>query len=136
MQDKPTESVFGYISVLPGAFSAYRYIALQNDIKGHGPLQEYFKGETLHHSPDADLWTKNMYLAEDRSAQRSCALLWPFRSPRTVLCWELGELLGIVVSEKRAHLLTVSKRGSSWILHYVKSAYATTDVPDQVGSTD
>lgn len=32
-----------------------------------------------------------------------------------ILCWEL-----------------VSKRGGSWILHYVKSAYAITDVPDQV----
>ncbi|KAI5479453.1 chitin synthase, glycosyltransferase family 2 protein [Pseudohyphozyma bogoriensis] len=70
--DKPLESVFGYITVLPGAFSAYRYIALQNDAKGDGPLCEYFKGETLHHSNDADLWTKNMYLAEDR-----------------ILCWEL-----------------------------------------------
>ncbi|SCV73964.1 BQ2448_6394 [Microbotryum intermedium] len=71
--DKSLESVFGYITVLPGAFSAYRYIALQNDPKtGEGPLKEYFKGETLHHDPDADLWTKNMYLAEDR-----------------ILCWEL-----------------------------------------------
>ena len=26
----------------------------------------------------------------------------------------------------------MSKRGGSWILHYVKSAYAVTDVPDQV----
>lgn len=32
-----------------------------------------------------------------------------------ILCWEL-----------------VSKRGGSWILHYVKSAYAVTDVPDEV----
>ncbi|GAA6030305.1 hypothetical protein JCM8097_009038 [Rhodosporidiobolus ruineniae] len=70
--DKPLESIFGYITVLPGAFSAYRYIALQNDVKGEGPLKEYFKGETLHHDVDADLWTKNMYLAEDR-----------------ILCWEL-----------------------------------------------
>jgi chitin synthase len=70
--DKPLESVFGYITVLPGAFSAYRWHALQNDPKGNGPLKEYFKGETLESAPDADLLTKNMYLAEDR-----------------VLCWEL-----------------------------------------------
>jgi chitin synthase len=41
------ESVFGYITVLPGAFSAYRYIALQNDAHGEGPLQKYFLGETM-----------------------------------------------------------------------------------------
>lgn len=97
--DKPLESVFGYITVLPGAFSAYRYIALQNDALGQGPLCSYFKGETLHGgATDADIFTSNMYLAEDR-----------------ILCWEL-----------------VSKRDSSWILHYVKSAQAVTDVPDSV----
>ncbi|KAF8629158.1 hypothetical protein AX17_005743 [Amanita inopinata Kibby_2008] len=63
--DKPTESMFGYISVLPGAFSAYRYIALQNDEKGEGPLASYFKGEILH-GRDTDIFTSNMYLAEDR----------------------------------------------------------------------
>ncbi|KAL1946121.1 hypothetical protein VTO73DRAFT_15248 [Trametes versicolor] len=95
--DKPLESVFGYITVLPGAFSAYRYIALQNDQTGEGPLQKYFLGEKMH-GAGADIFTANMYLAEDR-----------------ILCWEL-----------------VSKRGGAWILHYVKSAYAVTDVPDQV----
>lgn len=69
--DKPIESVFGYITVLPGALSAYRYYALQNDPTGHGPLSQYFKGETLH-GRDADVFTANMYLAEDR-----------------ILCWEL-----------------------------------------------
>ncbi|ESK96664.1 glycosyltransferase family 2 protein [Moniliophthora roreri MCA 2997] len=63
--DKPTESLFGYISVLPGAFSAYRYIALQNDSKGVGPLASYFKGEVLH-GRETDIFTSNMYLAEDR----------------------------------------------------------------------
>ncbi|KAI9248781.1 chitin synthase 1 [Phascolomyces articulosus] len=76
--DKPLESVFGYISVLPGAFSAYRYTALQNDVNGHGPLEKYFLGETMHGS-DADIFTANMYLAEDR-----------------ILCYEL-------VAKKNAH---------------------------------
>lgn len=69
--DKPLESVFGYITVLPGALSAYRFHALQNDENGHGPLNQYFKGEKLH-GKDADIFTANMYLAEDR-----------------ILCWEL-----------------------------------------------
>ncbi|GJE97749.1 glycosyltransferase family 2 protein [Phanerochaete sordida] len=63
--DKPTESLFGYISVLPGAFSAYRFIALQNDKNGVGPLASYFKGEAMH-GRDTDIFTSNMYLAEDR----------------------------------------------------------------------
>ncbi|KAL7752981.1 hypothetical protein RI367_001432 [Sorochytrium milnesiophthora] len=57
--DKPLESVCGYISVLPGAFSAYRYRALQGR-----PLESYFKGETLEES--GDVFQANMYLAEDR----------------------------------------------------------------------
>ncbi|ELU39319.1 chitin synthase A [Rhizoctonia solani AG-1 IA] len=64
--DKPTESMFGYISVLPGAFSAYRYIALLNDKNGEGPLASYFKGEVLN-GRTQDIFTSNMYLAEDVS---------------------------------------------------------------------
>ncbi|KAJ3153886.1 Chitin synthase, class 2 [Geranomyces variabilis] len=89
--DKPLESVCGYISVLPGAFSAYRYIALQGK-----PLSQYFKGETMHGG--ASVSTANMYLAEDR-----------------ILCFEL-----------------VTKRDQAWLLKYVKSAKAETDVPDNV----
>ena len=114
--DKPTESVFGFISVLPGAFSAYRYIALQNDITGKGPLEKYFKGEFLHGSeeldPDDDeyklkrkmlkeedgIFTSNMYLAEDR-----------------ILCYEL-----------------VAKNGCSWLLRHCKAARAETDVPERI----
>lgn len=65
--DKPLESVFGYISVLPGAFSAYRYRALLNGPDGKGPLASYFKGEKMHGGTvDAGLFERNMYLAEDR----------------------------------------------------------------------
>ncbi|KHJ34154.1 putative chitin synthase 1 [Erysiphe necator] len=63
--DKPLESAFGFISVLPGAFSAYRYIALQNDKAGDGPLEKYFAGEKMH-GANAGIFTANMYLAEDR----------------------------------------------------------------------
>lgn len=69
--DKPLESVFGYITVLPGALSAYRFHALQNDENGNGPLCQYFKGEKLY-GKDAGIFAANMYLAEDR-----------------ILCWEL-----------------------------------------------
>ncbi|KAG8529567.1 chitin synthase I [Bacidia gigantensis] len=63
--DKPLESAFGFISVLPGAFSAYRFIALQNDKTGQGPLEKYFAGEKMH-GANAGIFTANMYLAEDR----------------------------------------------------------------------
>ncbi|KAJ3414646.1 Chitin synthase, class 2 [Chytridiales sp. JEL 0842] len=89
--DKPMESAFGYISVLPGAFSAYRYVALQGL-----PLQQYFKGEVMHDGNN--IFAANMYLAEDR-----------------ILCFEL-----------------VTKEKSNWVLRYVKSAKAETDVPDNV----
>ncbi|SCU78318.1 LAME_0A04104g1_1 [Lachancea meyersii CBS 8951] len=69
--DKPLESVFGYISVLPGALSAYRYRALKNHEDGTGPLNSYFLGETQE-GRQHDVFTANMYLAEDR-----------------ILCWEL-----------------------------------------------
>lgn len=75
--DKPLESAFGFISVLPGAFSAYRYIALQNDKSGKGPLEKYFLGEKMH-GANAGIFAANMYLAEDRIlcfelvAKRNC----------------------------------------------------------------
>ncbi|KAF0441308.1 glycosyltransferase family 2 protein [Gigaspora margarita] len=99
--DKPLESVFGYITVLPGAFSAYRYIALQNTIVNgvpEGPLASYFKGEIKEEKSTNNIFTANMYLAEDR-----------------ILCFEL-----------------VTKRNGNWLLHYVKSSIAKTDIPKSI----
>lgn len=66
--DKPLESLFGYISVLPGAFSSYRYRAVEGR-----PLTQYFMGDhTLSKrlgSKGIDgmsIFKKNMFLAEDR----------------------------------------------------------------------
>ncbi|KIK31819.1 glycosyltransferase family 2 protein [Suillus luteus UH-Slu-Lm8-n1] len=96
--DKPLESVFGYISVLPGAFSAYRYRALLNGPDGNGPLASYFKGEAMHG------WYAIFFLQ----------FLLPSTIDR-ILCFEI-----------------VIKKREGWILRYVKSAKAATDVPTTV----
>lgn len=58
--DKALESVIGYITVLPGAFSAYRWEALKGD-----PLwKDYLKPEI--HQELMSPFLSNMYLAEDR----------------------------------------------------------------------
>jgi chitin synthase len=72
--NKPLKSVFGYITVLPGAFSAYRFIALQNDPLGEGPLQKYFGGKTMH-GAGADIFMANMYLTV--SCVGSSTPTWP-----------------------------------------------------------
>lgn len=54
------ESVFGYISVLPGAFSAYRWVAIRGE-----PLNQYFYVEE-HSVKQMGPFMANMYLAEDR----------------------------------------------------------------------
>lgn len=66
--DKPLESSFGYVSVLPGAFSAYRYKAILGR-----PLEQYFHGDhTLAARLGSkgingmNIFQKNMFLAEDR----------------------------------------------------------------------
>jgi chitin synthase len=66
--DKPLESSFGYVSVLPGAFSAYRFRAIMGR-----PLEQYFHGDhTLSKRLGSkgiegmNIFKKNMFLAEDR----------------------------------------------------------------------
>ncbi|KAF6224691.1 hypothetical protein HO173_012880 [Letharia columbiana] len=66
--DKPLESSFGYVSVLPGAFSAYRFRAIMGR-----PLDQYFHGDHTAAKINAgkgienmNIFKKNMFLAEDR----------------------------------------------------------------------
>ena len=58
--DKASEAFFGYISVLPGAFSLYRWEAVQGRVS-----DEYFR---LERQPLSTLspFEANIYLAEDR----------------------------------------------------------------------
>jgi chitin synthase len=90
--DKALESIVGYITVLPGAFSAYRWKALQG-----APLwKDYFK--SICHPEIMDAFNSNIYLAEDR-----------------VLC-----------------LALVTKANESYLLTYVQSSVAETDIPDDM----
>ncbi|KAF7937838.1 uncharacterized protein EAE97_007634 [Botrytis byssoidea] len=64
--DKPLESSFGYVTVLPGAFSAYRFRAIMGR-----PLEQYFHGDhTLLSGKKSinnmNIFKKNTSLAEDR----------------------------------------------------------------------
>ena len=87
--DKTLESMFWYIIVHLGAFSAYCYIVLQNDTMGEGPLQKYFLGEKMH-GAGMDIFTTNMYLAEDWVSFVQVPLLRDFS-----LLWTIDIMLGI-----------------------------------------
>ena len=60
--DKATESLFGFVSVLPGAFSTFRWEWLKGD-----PLEAFLKGSKGSEAELLFNWfLANMYLAEDR----------------------------------------------------------------------
>lgn len=66
--DQTLDSIFGYIRVLPGAFSAYRYKAILGR-----PMEQYFHGDLTLASRfgkkgflGMNIFKKNMFLAEDR----------------------------------------------------------------------
>ena len=104
MLDKALESVIGFITVLPGAFSAYRWEALSKGTNKHDPnsisgsplWEDYFK--SICHPDEMDAFHSNIYLAEDR-----------------VLCLSL-----------------FTKKGKAYTMRYVKRSIAETDVPDSI----
>lgn len=105
--DKPLEDTFGFIAVLPGAFSAYKYDALQGR-----PLEQYFRGDhSLAEKLGAQgldgmsIFKRNMFLAEDR-----------------ILCFEITFKAPNPTDGKRKH----------WHLKYVKASKAETDVPETI----
>ncbi|KAK9894719.1 glycosyltransferase family 2 protein [Cystobasidium minutum MCA 4210] len=100
--DKPTESAFGYVSVLPGAFSAYRYRAIQGR-----PLEQYFHGDATMAARMGDKYKQMSIFAKN---------MFPCFRAETIcriLCFEL-----------------VAKAGEKWTLGYVKPSKAETDVPE------
>lgn len=120
--DKPLESAFGYVSVLPGAFSAYRYRALLGR-----PLEQYFHGD--HTLADRlgkkglngmGIFTKNMFLAEDRIL---CFELVAKANDRWLLSYVRQAKGETDVPEQAAELISQRRR---WLNgSFAASVYAT-----------
>lgn len=104
--------MFGYITVLPGAFSAYRYIALQNDVKGEGPLQKYFLGESMVRITPfkcsiADVrWYSTVQVRI--SSRRTCT------SQRIAYVFPLSHLLTVPLTPLRAPDPVLGARLKAW----------------------
>lgn len=113
------ESNFGFISVLPGALSAYRYCA----ILGH-PLEQYFQSDySLAHNlgqmgmHDMNIFTKNQFLGEISAGP----LMLKFYSYMYYLAED--HVLGFEV---------VAKKDNRWTLKFVRFSRAKMDVPETV----
>jgi chitin synthase len=64
--DRPFDSLLGLRFDMPAAMFAYRFVALQNDKFGKGPLNEYFRAERSNAAEDG-LLSANMALTEERA---------------------------------------------------------------------
>ncbi|WVO13477.1 hypothetical protein L204_101097 [Cryptococcus depauperatus] len=107
--DKPLESSFGYVSVLPGAFSAYRFRAIQGR-----PLTQYFHGDATLAARlgskgvyGMNIFTKNMFLAEDRIL---CFELVAKAKERWVLQYVKPSKAETDVPEQAAELISQRRR--------------------------
>lgn len=98
--DKALESVLGYITVLPGAFSAYRWEAL----KGEPLWKDYFK--SICHPELMNAFNSNIYLAEDRVlclsliSKRNCNYLTRYVK-KSVAETDVPETISSLLSQRR-----------------------------------
>jgi len=115
--DKNFESLFGFISVLPGAFSAYRWTALNHS----STLSEYFL--TIGNER-ADCSMANRYLAEDRIF---CWVLFAMKEQANILRFipdakaktDAPEFFGEFILQRRRWI-----NGSNFAMYYVLGKYA------------
>ncbi len=114
--DKYFESLYGFVSVLPGAFSAYRWKALNNNVT----LSEYFM--TID-SGVADCAMANRYLAEDRIF---CWILFSLEDEAYILKYVPEAKAKTDAPEKFAEFILQRRRwinGSNFALFYVLTIY-------------
>ena len=98
--DKALESITGYITVLPGAFSAYRWSAIKQE-----PLwDDYFK--SIMFPEDMNAFNSNIYLAEDRVlchslvTKENCSYI--LRYVKKALAFtDVPETLGEILGQRR-----------------------------------
>ena len=109
--DKAAEQFYGFISVLPGAFSMFR----MDSIRGR-PLQQYFAGLNTGSN---SCFKANMYLAEDRI---QCLEILTHEGQRNDLAFVSGaaaltdppERLGVLLKQRRRWI-----NGSNFAQFYV-----------------
>ena len=97
---KPIESVCGYLTVLPGAFSAFKWLAVDGE-----PLRRYFYG--LYSQAELNAFEANMYLAEDRIlcleivAKKGCQYRLEFIKEAVAEADPVTKLVGLMKQRRR-----------------------------------
>ena len=102
--DKATESLFGFVSVLPGAFSTFKWECIKDK-----PLNEFLKGSKgSEYELKFGWFQSNMYLAEDR-------IMWKEIVCKSGTKWILNYVPGaICLTDPPLSLTTLIKQRRRW----------------------